>query len=424
MTDLAIRVDGLGKRYRLGVPQARYGMLRESLSAAVRSSARALKSLLSSGKWKRRTGEMFWALRNASFEVRRGEVLGIIGRNGAGKSTLLKVLSRITEPTEGQADIYGHVGSLLEVGTGFHPELTGRENVYLNGAILGMRRAEITAKFDEIVAFAEVERFIDTPVKRYSSGMYLRLAFSIAAHLEPEILIVDEVLAVGDASFQKKCLKKMGEVGKVGRTVHFVSHDLSAIARLAQRTLLLEGGRIAKVGDTGEVIKKYLDSGGTLQPEWVRPSPSSEHPRDVILTAIRSCDSSGRVASQLHADEPFFIEVEFEVRARLETKIEIRLKSKSDGTVVFMSALPDQMRQRTTWFDPGHYRCRCHVPAPLLQPGNYYLRVVADSWGVPRFDEVEPVLDFEVTTVGSLAASDNRPGSIAPLLKWDVLPTP
>ncbi|MFL5240819.1 MAG: ABC transporter ATP-binding protein [Gemmataceae bacterium] len=255
MSDVALCVDGLGKQYRLG-KRERYHSLRDSLAEALRSPLR---------RWRaRRTtaGESagaasFWALNDVSFEVKRGEVVGIIGRNGAGKSTLLKILSRITEPTSGEAWINGRVGSLLEVGTGFHPELTGRENIYLNGAILGMTRQEITRKFEEIVAFAEVERFLDTPVKHYSSGMYVRLAFAVAAHLEPEIMIVDEVLAVGDAAFQKKCLGKMSEVANTGRTVLFVSHNMAVMANLCDRGILLEQGRVHADGTIQEALNLY-----------------------------------------------------------------------------------------------------------------------------------------------------------------------
>lgn len=257
MNDAAIRVEGIGKEYRLGQAQPRYSTLRDVLAGSARRAGRVLASPVR-GMRGRQASETFWALRDVSFQVARGEVVGIIGGNGAGKSTLLKILSRITEPTEGDAWIHGRVGSLLEVGTGFHPELTGRENTYLNGAILGMGRREIDAKFDEIVAFAEVEKFIDTPVKHYSSGMYLRLAFAVAAHLEPEILIVDEVLAVGDANFQKKCLGKMSDVAHEGRTVLFVSHNMDAVRRLCTRCVLLERGGVAAEGDTTNVISRYL----------------------------------------------------------------------------------------------------------------------------------------------------------------------
>ena len=248
MSDIAIRVENLSKLYHIGALQQRHDTLRDALVATVSPRQRPNRSTNSDDT-------DLWALRDVSFEVKRGEVVGIIGRNGAGKSTLLKILSRITEPTSGRAEIHGRVGSLLEVGTGFHPELTGRENIYLNGAILGMRRAEIDRKFDEIVAFAEIEKFLDTPVKRYSSGMYVRLAFAVAAHLEPEILLVDEVLAVGDADFQKKCLGKMGDVARKGRTVLFVSHNMGAIAALCTTGVFLEAGSAALRGEAAQVVK-------------------------------------------------------------------------------------------------------------------------------------------------------------------------
>lgn len=256
MSDVAIRVRGVGKQYRLGEATSEYRTLKEALTDGVRRARRVVGSTLRRSRLPQQ--ERFWALRDISLDVHEGEVMGIIGGNGAGKSTLLKILSRITEPTEGEAWIYGRVGSLLEVGTGFHPELTGRENTYLNGAILGMRRSEIDRKFDEIVDFAEVERFIDTPVKHYSSGMYLRLAFAVAAHLEPEILLVDEVLAVGDASFQRKCMGKMGDVAQQGRTVVFISHNMDAIQRLCSECILLQAGRIASQGPPDRVVASYL----------------------------------------------------------------------------------------------------------------------------------------------------------------------
>ena len=250
MSDTAIRVTNLSKRYRIGLHKARYRTLRESITEKFSRIARREQV----------EKEYFWALKDIDFEVKKGESLGIIGRNGAGKSTLLKILSRITKPTKGRAVLDGRVGSLLEVGTGFHPELTGRENVYLNGAILGMRRTEIERKFDEIVAFSGIEKFLETPVKRYSSGMYVRLAFAVAAHLEPEILMVDEVLAVGDAEFQKKCLGKMGEVTSQGRTVLFVSHNLLAVENLCRKALLLDNGKMIEIGDANTVIETYLSN--------------------------------------------------------------------------------------------------------------------------------------------------------------------
>lgn len=260
MSDFAIRVENLGKEYRIGGAQESYKTLRESLSGLAMGPVRALQSLAGRGSEKRGGDESFWALKDVSFEVKRGEVVGVIGRNGAGKSTLLKVLSRITEPTRGSIRIRGRVGSLLEVGTGFHPELSGRENIFLNGAILGMSRSVIEKRFDEIVDFAEVERFIDTPVKRYSSGMYLRLAFAVAAYLEPEVLVVDEVLAVGDAEFQKKCLGKMGDVAKEGRTVLLVSHNMGAIRGLCQTAVWMNQGTMMMRGAAVEVVDHYLSA--------------------------------------------------------------------------------------------------------------------------------------------------------------------
>jgi lipopolysaccharide transport system ATP-binding protein len=259
-SDIAVRVDGLGKEYRIGTARRRYKSMRDTLAAAVALPFRAARSVFSDYRQSYVPGSKntIWALRDVSFEIKRGEVVGIIGRNGSGKSTLLRVLSRITEPTEGHVEIRGRVGSLLEVGTGFHPELTGGENIFLNGAILGMRKPEIVRKFDEIVSFAEVEKFIDTPVKHYSSGMYMRLAFAVAAHLEPEILVVDEVLAVGDAAFQKKCLRKMGDVANQGRTVVFVSHNIAAVSQLTQRSILLQEGRVQFCGKTEESIRRYV----------------------------------------------------------------------------------------------------------------------------------------------------------------------
>jgi len=258
MSDVLIRADEVGKRYRIRHQRPeRYTALRDVIADKVRGAFRLDRP----GRGALPEVEDFWALKDVSFEVRCGDVVGIIGRNGAGKSTLLKILSRITEPTEGRVELEGHVASLLEVGTGFHPELTGRENIYLNGAILGMARAEIKRKFDEIVAFADVEKFLDTPVKRYSSGMYVRLAFSVAAHLESEILVIDEVLAVGDAEFQKKCLGKMRDVSQSGRTVLFVSHNTAAVQALCGRGILLECGRVIVDGTTGEAVKRYLEAG-------------------------------------------------------------------------------------------------------------------------------------------------------------------
>ena len=315
MGDIALRVEDLSKQYRIGSSREAYKTLRDTFTDVVMSSFRRVGKLLHGRNGRTpELGETFWALKDVSFEIKRGEVVGIIGYNGAGKSTLLKILSRITEPTEGYADIYGRVGSLLEVGTGFHPELTGRENIYLNGAILGMKRMEITRKFDEIVAFAEIERFIDTPVKHYSSGMYMRLAFAVAAHLEPEILLVDEVLAVGDARFQKKCLNKMQDAGQQGRTVLFVSHNMPAITRLCERAILLEGGRVLQDGPSHRVVSTYLNSqvGTMAVREWtdLAQAPGGELAR---LRSVRVRTEAGQITDVVDIRQPIGIDMEYDV---------------------------------------------------------------------------------------------------------------
>jgi lipopolysaccharide transport system ATP-binding protein len=294
MNDLAIQVEDLGKRYRIGGPRESYGTFRDSLIAAASAPLRALRGRGWGGQ-----SRQFWALRDLSFEVRQGEALGIIGRNGAGKSTLLKILSRVTRPTTGRARIHGRVGSLLEVGTGFHPELSGRENIYLNGAVLGLKRAEIHKKFDAIVDFAGVEEFLETPVKRYSSGMYMRLAFSIAAHLEPEVLIVDEVLAVGDAAFQKKCLGKMEDVAGEGRTVLFVSHNMPAVTSLCRRAIHLSGGQLVDEGPPATVVQRYLESEIALSsiPLAERQDRSGDGSARIISLRIESTEPDGIIRS-------------------------------------------------------------------------------------------------------------------------------
>jgi len=305
MSKPIIQVEGLSKQYRLGAREEAYSTFRETLTGAIRAPFQRL------GRNGNSEDDTIWALKDVGFEVQPGEVVGIIGRNGAGKSTLLKLLSRVTEPTTGSIKLYGRVASLLEVGTGFHPELTGRENIYLNGAILGMARHEIEKKFDEIVAFAEVEKFIDTPVKRYSSGMYLRLAFGVSAHLEPEILVVDEVLAVGDAAFQKKCLGKMGDVAKAGRTVLFVSHNMSAVKTICQRGILLRGGSLEFDGSSADAVDFYLQGGSDLfsSRDW----PDAETPgNDNIRIRKAAVYAQGKIISEpiLTSDDLVF-EIEF-----------------------------------------------------------------------------------------------------------------
>jgi lipopolysaccharide transport system ATP-binding protein len=362
MSDLAIRVDRLSKQYRLGTAQPRYRTLRDVVADAFASRfRRPLGPVTGTPDARRRPDEPFRALDDVSLEVRHGEVLGVIGRNGAGKSTLLKILSRITEPDSGSVEIYGRVASLLEVGTGFHSELTGRENLFLSGAILGMKRAEITRKFDEIVAFAEVERFIDTPVKHYSSGMYLRLAFAVAAHLEPEILLIDEVLAVGDASFQNKCVGKMSETAKQGRTVLFVSHNMAAITQLCEKVVWLERGRVQKVDAPDDVVKAYLSHGNAqiVERQWQYPGDAPGDDR-VRLLAVRVLQQGHRV-SVIDINAPSTVEFEFAVlkpARNLVTGIHV---ANATGVCLFASRdwRPNQLA-------PGRYRKHVDIPAQLL----------------------------------------------------------
>jgi lipopolysaccharide transport system ATP-binding protein len=388
----AIRVEDLAKRYRLGERNVLHGSLRDALSRRVRRSLRRVRG---GGRPQRDT---IWALDHVTFEVSPGEAVGILGRNGAGKTTLLKILSRITDPTRGQAEVWGRVGSLLEVGTGFHPDLTGRENIFLNGAILGMRRREIVAKFDEIVAFAEVERFIDTPVKRYSSGMYLRLAFSVAAHLEPEILLVDEVLAVGDASFQRKCLGKMSDVAGEGRTVLFVSHNMAAIRSLTERALWLDRGRLVEVGPTSDVVSRYLAATDVPIGSGIVDLTSEEFRREVWKQTARSVsfDSLALIGAdgEPTAHVPELTPLRFDIGLRVRKPVrflEIVLRVKTpDGTRIF-SCLSGQ---RDMELDLGEHVVSCAIPRHPLRPGLYSIELGAI--GIDHQDIVPEAMRFEV----------------------------
>ncbi len=413
MSDVAIRVEHLGKRYRLGTLVA-YRTLRDNLV-----------------DWfnpQREGGQpsgAFWALKDISFEVRQGQVLGVIGRNGAGKSTLLKILSRVTDPTEGLGEIHGRVGSLLEVGTGFHPELTGRENIFLNGAILGMKRGEIERKFDEIVAFSEVEKFIDTPVKRYSSGMYLRLAFAVAAHLEPEILVVDEVLAVGDAEFQRKCLGKMGDVAQQGRTVLFVSHNMSAILRLTQECIVLDKGRLALRAPTAQAVDYYLSRGFAQEGEhrWNDDEvPESAAP--FCPLAIRVLNGQGKVVDTIRSVEPLVCEIEYSLSAAVTgLRVGIYLMS-TRGEYILTSFDTDDPEQfeRMSVRPAGHYVSRCTLPADTLNEGRYVIGVNASSFRIKRYFQDEQALTFTVDAAGApgMHWPEPRLGPVRPRLDWKI----
>lgn len=420
MGDIAIRVEEISKRYRIG-KREQYQTLRDTLSSAFTAPFRKAGMLLQGGGDDAAALERtIWALKEISFDINQGEVVGIIGGNGAGKSTLLKILSRITEPTDGFAEIHGRVASLLEVGTGFHPELTGRENIYLNGAILGMKRVEIERKFDEIVAFSEVETFIDTPVKHYSSGMYLKLAFSVAAHLEPEILMVDEVLAVGDVKFQQKCLGKMGSVAKEGRTIIFVSHNMGAIAQLCERVILLEKGQLKRIGLAREVVADYLSSslGAEVQSTWLRQSLESD--AKVQFCSIRLLSSDEQLVSHATFDDPLLIEMVYDVKVSLRgLTITFHLLD-SMGNIVFESMDSDYPKWRDSVKEPGRYRATAKIPPHLLRPGRYSLSFFALIQKTKVFERREGILRFDVSEIDYRLYSHRRVGIISPLLEWEV----
>jgi lipopolysaccharide transport system ATP-binding protein len=388
MSDVVIRAEGLGKKYLIGhqAEAERYTALRDVIARGARGLARSAADLLRGRPIVAGDEvEEFWALKDVSFDVKRGEVVGIIGRNGAGKSTLLKILSRITEPSAGRVTISGRVASLLEVGTGFHPELTGRENIYLNGAILGMTRAEIRKRFDEIVAFAEVERFLDTPVKRYSSGMYVRLAFAVAAHLEPEILVVDEVLAVGDAEFQRKCLGKMGEVASGGRTVLFVSHNMGAIANLCRRAFVMHEGGMECFGSAPDAIAHYLMSEKTT--EWVRKREAASTPciQRVAICKIMRSDHS----TQLQFD------IDIVSSESLSVSLDIAIK---DGllTPLAFATTGTHHVETPTPLKEGVNRLRTAIELPKLAVGRYSVSVFITQPFVIFYDRLDDVLSFEI----------------------------
>ena len=404
MSDVAIRAENLGKRYRIGEREP-YRALRDTLTNALYAPFRGAKSLFARDRrvtpqHRSREDGSFWALKDVSFEIRRGEVVGLIGRNGAGKSTLLKILSRVTEPTTGFAEINGRVGSLLEVGTGFHPELTGRENIFLNGAILGMKQREIRSRFDEIVAFAEVEKFLETPVKRYSSGMYTRLAFAVAAHLEPEILIVDEVLAVGDAAYQQKCMAKMEDVVHDGRTILLVSHNLSMVERLAQRSILLVSGQVEASGPTKDVMNRYLRSQTPQGGRFVRNrGPSDQSAARIVDFSISAPDDAGQTAFRMRSDIQFEIDCEFFVKTRYPYfSIEIHTAS---GNSIHELANPDDELQ----FDQvvGRVVARCCLRDVRLFPGQYFVRLSLRDRSHRILDLIDPAATFEIVPAAQAA---------------------
>lgn len=413
-----ISVKNLAKRYRLGAPSGPYRTLRDTLTDLATLPARLFRRDPSTQP------REFWALKDVSFDIEPGEVVGIIGRNGAGKSTLLRILSRITEPTEGGIDLHGRVASLLEVGTGFHPELTGRENIFLNGAIMGMPRSQIRRQFDEIVAFAEVEKFIDTPVKHYSSGMYMRLAFAVAAHLEPEILLVDEVLAVGDAQFQKKCLDKMEGVGRSGRTVLFVSHNMPAILRLCSRAILLDKGCVKAQGPSAQVTTAYISTDNGVTGERVWPK-NGDAPGNAIvrLSAVRVIVENQRNPDVIDVTKPFYIQIEFRVNEDGHVLVPNFHLVNDAGVTLFVA-----LELGTPWTNVprprGEYSTAAIIPANLLPEGLFFVSV-AISTLEPQvlhvFERDAVAFHANDAMDGSSARSNYAgylPGVVRPKLRW------
>jgi lipopolysaccharide transport system ATP-binding protein len=414
-----IKVRNLSKRYRIGARQEAFPTLRDSITQTLRAPFDRFRR---NGT---HDGNTIWALKDVSFEVAPGEVVGIIGRNGAGKSTLLKILSRIVTPTIGQVDLYGRVASLLEVGTGFHVELSGRENIYLNGAILGMKKSEINRKFDEIVAFSEIETFIDTQVKHYSSGMYMRLAFAVAAHLEPEILLVDEVLAVGDAGFQKKCLGKMHEVGREGKTVIFVSHNMAAIQNLCGRVILIGNGQVEYSGGTNDGIDRYMATAKILTSGEMdlAAHPMREKGKIPLLRAIRLLDNNGVSKSRFSPREPMRIELTFDPIVDLDDPQFGIGVDDSLGTRIFSLATYLSDAVLVPLKQPS--RVICSIDQLSLAPGRYHLSLSAGTIRNMLMDAIENAVSFEVAADDFFGNGRSIPAGLGKTLvrsRWESSP--
>lgn len=409
----AIRIHDISKKYSVAALKPRNDTLKDEIGAGVRAMLAPRRET---------TEQDFWALRNVSFDVGQGEIVGVIGRNGAGKSTLLKLLSRISEPTTGRIEIRGRVGSLLEVGTGFDRELTGRENTYLNGAILGMTKREIDRKFDEIVAFAEIEAFIDTPVKRYSSGMYTRLAFAVAAHLEPEVLIIDEVLAVGDAKFQARCLGKIGEVARGGRTVLFVSHNMAAVTRFCPRVVWLERGQLHEDGPSDEVVSRYMAEGGSGGGVVEYDAASAPGSDLIRLSSIRTRNAAGETTDTIGTDQPLTVEVEYETLRRTSgLRIGVTLLG-SEGEVV-LSTKDLDVHPSDYEREPGRYVSAVEIPPNLLNIGQFSITVGSDLPMVQGNFKVERALGFTVELSGDSVGGhvlDGRAGLLRVRMPWSI----
>jgi lipopolysaccharide transport system ATP-binding protein len=425
MSNRIVKVNNLSKRYRIGAAEKGNKTFRELITDGISAPLRNLIRLRGLTSFAKSNEEdVIWALNDVSFEVEEGEVLGFIGRNGAGKSTLLKILSRITEPTSGSIEMHGRASSLLEVGTGFHPELTGRENIFLNGAVLGMRKSEIQRKFDEIVEFSEVREFIDTPVKRYSSGMQVRLAFAVAAHLEPEILVVDEVLAVGDSKFQKKCTGKMKDVAGGGRTVLVVSHNMSLINNLCQRAILLEQGKIVEDGPTHSVIKHYLGSGLSTPAERTWENIENAPGDDVVrLRAVRVKNDKKEIATEFNIQESIYIEMEFQVLQDGWEFLNCFSFKDESGRLIFSSISNSDSAWHNRKHPVGLYRNICTIPGNLLNDGIIDVEIVVTTQPDITHAYVQDAISFHVVDPGWGGARGDftkewSDVAVRPLLEW------
>lgn len=424
MGNIAIKVENLSKQYRIGGQQERYKTLRDTLADTFAAPLRRARNVLRGQAYAASDlQETIWALQEVSFEIKHGEVIGIIGRNGAGKSTLLKILSRITEPTSGSVDLYGRIGALLEVGTGFHPELTGRENIYLNGSILGMSRYDIDRKFDEIVDFSGVERFVDTPVKHYSSGMELRLGFAVAAHLEPDILVVDEVLAVGDVQFQKKCLGKMSDVASQGRTVLFVSHNMGAVQNLCQRTIWLNDGSIVDDGSTESVVSHYLKSSIDGLASRVYENMETAPGNDLIrVKRIMVVPSEGRLEEPITMTTPLRLEFEYwNLRPNVFLNLSLYIFG-ADGSLLFNTAPVHDYKWITEPYPKGLFRSVCYLPGYLLNSGTHRVTVLFVEDQARIIYRMDDALVFDVAESAEVRGAatwfGRWPGAVHPKLEW------
>lgn len=429
-SDIAIQVEEVSKVYRIGVKETLNDSLLQSAIDLVKSPLKNFKKYRSLYKFndalKARESSMdqmpediLWALRDVSFEIERGKAVGIIGRNGAGKSTLLKIMSQITSPTLGRIKIHGRVSSLLEVGTGFHQELTGMENIYLNGTILGMKKKEIDKKLDEIIHFSGVGKFINTPVKRYSSGMRIRLGFAVAAHIDPEILMIDEVLAVGDAEFQSKCLGKMGQVVSEGRTVLFVSHNMGAITDLCDEAIWIDDGQVRLIGPSRDVVSAYLSAGEQAQGIWMAPADSTSGGDELRFRSLKLLNEKNEPMTYMDHDGEASLEVTFDIPSPVRCLSITCQIHNSHGVLVYESMTSDINEYKDIQWEPGRYVAACHLKDHLLLPGRYTVSVVAFIERVKIIERRENVMGFDVTNVG-YTLNPKRLGAVAPIFQWKV----